>query len=155
MCLWLAGWRDLAKQNSELLCNFVLICTNSFWRKRYETCRTMRSWFVIMVNWHIQMVLSCCAFPPSGFSSSSPADPRNAYAPAFLTFRFPNMFNTSFVQFKIARKIMIPQHIHDSDRLASISSKVYKGIFFGKWKWKCYVHFTIRNKRLLQWFFIY
>ena len=23
---------------------------------------------------------------------------------------------------------MIPQHIHDSDRLASISSKVYKGI---------------------------
>ena len=54
------------------------------------------------------------------------------------------MFNTSFVQFKIARKIMIPQHIHDSDRLASISSKVYKGILKHKMNKNENVMFILR-----------
>ena len=39
---------------------------------------------------------------------------------------------------------MIPQHIHDSDRLASISSKVYKGILKHKMNKNENVMFILR-----------
>ena len=43
MCVGVEEFLQSEMPKFGVMCNFVLVSTNSFQNKRYETCRTMRS----------------------------------------------------------------------------------------------------------------